>query len=141
MKLSIKQILFPLSGAYGMLILSIYYDLVPIIFPKIVQKLPPILLMKFLLSAIALSVLMFVVSLFIYLHLKIKLVSKFGVLWDKNKEPYCPVHRIPFARHKTKIGDSPGTGFNCAKCPPNHPYPLITDECKRLTIIEAKKLL
>lgn len=90
--------------------------------------------------AILLSALLLVASFVIYFHLKIKLIPKFGVLWDKKHgEPYCPVHEKPLARHKTKIGDDPATGLDCRKC--NESYPLMTDEGKRLTLPEAKKLL
>jgi len=69
-----------------------------------------------------------------------KLSPNFGVVWDKNNEPYCPIHEKPFARHKTKINENMVTGLDCAKCN-NKSYPLITDEGKRITLVEAKKLL
>ena len=139
-KLSINKILFPLLGLYALLILSIYQDLIPIVFPKIIQELPITLLLKSLLSTGILCFLLFLLSLFIYFHFKIKLISKFGVLWDKKeKEPYCPVHKNPLARHKTKIGNDKATGLDCREC--NKSYPLIDDFGKTLTLIEAKKLL
>jgi len=140
-KLSIKQLILLLLSAYVALIVSIYQDLLPIIFPKVVQELPTSVLLKLILVTTALCVLLSMLSLFIYLHLKIKLVPKFGVLWDKkDKEPYCPVHRIPLARHKTKIGNDPATGLDCHKCK-EPSYPLIDDDNRRLTLAEANKLL
>jgi hypothetical protein len=68
-----------------------------------------------------------------------KLNPKFGVSWDQEQEPYCPIHEKPLARHKTKINDNTVTGLDCVKC--KHTYPLMTDEGKRITLPEAKKLL
>ena len=70
---------------------------------------------------------------------KIKLRPKFGVLWDRNKEPYCPICENPLARYKVRLSGKTETGFNCANC--DKRFSLITDEGKRITVIEAKKLL
>lgn len=140
MKLTITKILLPLLGVYGILLLSIYYDLVPILLPVVVQEFPTKLLLKFLIAAIGLCILLFFLSFSIYFILKTKLVPKFGVLWDKKEqEPYCPVHKNPLARHKTKIGNEIATGLDCREC--DKSYPLIDDNGKTLTLIEAKKLL
>ena len=140
MKLSIKKVLLPLLGFYALLIVSIYRDLIPIIFLKIVQELPTTLLLKSLLATIILCFLLSLLSLFIYLHFKIKFIAKFGVLWDKgNKEPYCPIHKNPLARHKTKIGNEIATGLDCREC--DKSYQLIDDFGKTITLVEAKKLL
>ncbi len=146
MKLTISKVISLLIGFYVALTLSVYYDLLPIIVPAAIQKLQPIGLLKLLSWAILQSLLFLLFALAIYLTLKIRLVPKFGVLWDKkNKEPYCPVHKIPLARHKTKIGSDPAVGLDCRKCKEKSKgessYPLIDDDNKRLTLLEAKKLL
>lgn len=140
MKLTITKILSSLLCVYGTLIVSIYYDLIPIVLPAAIQEFPAKLLMKFLLAAIGLCILLSFLSLFIYLILKTKLTPKFGILWDrKNKEPYCPIHKNPLARHKTKIGNDLATGLDCRQC--DKSYPLIDDFGKTLTLTESKKLL
>jgi hypothetical protein len=52
----------------------------------------------------------------IYLKIKHKLALKFGVLWNRNKEPYCPIHEKPLSRHKTKRGGKVVVGLDCRKC-------------------------
>jgi hypothetical protein len=68
-----------------------------------------------------------------------KLITRLGVLWNQDDEPHCPIHEKPLARHETKINESRATGLDCAKC--NKTYQLISDEGKKLTLPEAKKLL
>ncbi len=64
---------------------------------------------------------------------------KFGVKWDKNKEPYCPTCDKPLARHPAKLENAVITGIDCIKC--NKSLILMTDDGKRITLIEAKKLM
>ena len=96
-----------------------------------------------ILTLAATAILLYLVLLASYATLcfkiRKKLKPKLGVLWDQHKEPYCPIHEKPFARHKTKINGNTVTGLDCIKCKKS--YPLITDDGKRLTLIEAQKLL
>ncbi len=134
-----KYLLSIILGVLGLLIGSIYSDLIPIILPSIIQQLPKTVLLKMLTLAIILFVLSLALSWVTYIHLKTKFISKFGVVWDKNKEPYCPACEKPFAKYEANLGGKIQAGLYCAKC--NKTLPLITDEGKRLTLIEAKKLL
>jgi len=79
---------------------------------------------------------------YILLCLKIRknLRPKFGVLWDKNKEPYCPIHEKSLSRHRTKRNGKTVAGLNCPKCN-NQSFPMITDDGETLTLEEAKKQL
>jgi len=64
---------------------------------------------------------------------------KFGVLWDKNKETYCPIHEKPLSGHKVKMNGKIVAGLDCHKC--NQSFHLITDGGETLTLEEAKKQL
>ena len=136
---TIKWLIPAIFGFLGLLIGSIYSDLIPILLPTIIQQLPKPVLLKLLTVAIILFFLLFIVASAIYLHFNRKLKPKFGVLWDKNGEPYCSIHEKPLTRHKVKLKeDKVETGLNCAEC---GNLPLINDEGERLTLPEAKKLL
>jgi hypothetical protein len=134
-------LLTAIVGVLGILIGSIYSDLIPIIFPAIIQQLPKPVLLKMLTLAIVLFVLSLVLSLWIYNQFKTKLKPKFGVVWDKNKEPYCPACEKPFTKFTLERGGGAKivVGLACPKCG-NH-FELITDEGERITLAEAKKLL
>jgi len=79
---------------------------------------------------------------YILLCLKIRknLTLKFGILWDKNKEPYCPIHEKPLSRHKVKINGKIVAGLDCRKCN-KESFHIITDEGETLTLEEAKRQL
>ena len=78
---------------------------------------------------------------YIFLCFKIRnnLKTKFGVLWDKNKQPYCPIHEKPLSRHKVRSHGKIVTGLGCPECSKH--FHLMTDEGKRLTLEDAKKKL
>ena len=95
-------------------------------------------------SAVAVTaILLYLVLLTSYIVLCFKtwknLKPKLGVLWDKDKEPYCPFHKTPLARHKVSINGKTETALNCPKC--NKTLPLIDDNANRLSLTEARKLL
>lgn len=73
-----------------------------------------------------------------------KFISRFHVLWNENKEPCCPTHKIPFQIYISGWV-STDDDFICHQCPliANHPriYRLIDDDGKKLTLAEAKKRL
>lgn len=103
---------------------------------KLYEKIP-------ILTITATAILLYLVLLasYVFLCLKIRknLKPRFGALWDKNKEPYCPTHEKPLTRHKVKLGGKIESGLDCTKC--NKTIQLINDEGKRLTLSEAKRLL
>ena len=136
---AIKWLLSAIFGILGLLVGSIYSDLIPIILPRISQELPKVTLLKFLTLAIILVVLSWVLSYIIYIYSKTKLIPKFGVVWDKNKEPYCPNCEKPLAKHPAKFEGNVITGVDCVKCKKS--FILMTDDGRRITLIEAQKLL
>ena len=87
------------------------------------------------------SLYLVLLAAYIFLCFKIrkKFKPKFGVFWDKNKEPYCPIHEKPLPRHKVRLRGKIVTGVGCVKCGKN--LHLITDDGKRLSLEEAKKKL
>jgi hypothetical protein len=112
-----------LSFLFGLLILligAIYQDILPILYPEVIQKLPKEVFLKITTLAILLFVLSSVLSFIFYIKLKNKLIPKFGVLWDKNKETYCPACRIPLSHYVTWKSDNPKDigmkAFECTRC-------------------------
>jgi len=77
---------------------------------------------------------------YIILSLKIRknLRPKFGILWDKDKEPYCPIHEKPLSRHKVKMSGKITTGLDCRKC--NKSFHII-DDGRTLPLEEARNQL
>ena len=88
----------------------------------------------------AISLYLILLASYVYLCFRIRknLKPHFGVLWDKNKEPYCPIHKKPLARYKVKL-ESVETGVKCTEC--NENYQLMTDAGKRISLVKAKELL
>jgi hypothetical protein len=86
----------------------------------------------------AISFYLILLLFYILLCLKIRknLRPKFGVLWDRNKEPYCPIHEKPLSRHKVGMNDKIVAGLNCPEC--KQSFQIITDSGERLTLEEAK---
>jgi hypothetical protein len=134
-----KWLIPAIFGFLGLLIGSIYSDIIPVLLPAIIQQVPTPVLLKLLTVAIILFFLMFLVSLTLYLQSRKRLKPKFGVLWDKNKEAYCTIHEKLLTRHKVELNGRIETALDCAAC--NKTIPIINDEGKRLTLSEAKKLL
>lgn len=110
---------------------------VPVDLRKPYEKIP-------ILTIGATATLLYLVLLasYILLCLKIRknLTPKFGILWDKNKEPYCPIHEKPLSRHKVKMNGKIVAGLDCRKCN-KESFHIITDEGETLTLEEAKKQL
>jgi hypothetical protein len=95
----------------------------------------------FTITTMAITLYLVLVASYVVLCFKIhkKLYPKFGVLWDKNKEPYCPIHEKPLSRHKTSIGGKTIVRLHCVKC--KETLPLMADDTTTLTLEEVKKLL
>ena len=138
---STKLILSAIFGVLGILIGSLYSQVIPILLPIIIQELPKPVLLKMLTAAILLFLLSTLAALFIYSHYRPKLVPKFGLLWDKNKEPYCPACRNPLSQYlKCQFSDE-GTSekvFWCVKC---DKYIYLTYNGDVIELDEAKKML
>lgn len=92
-------------------------------------------------AAILLFLLSILAALFIYLHYRPKLVPKFGVLWDKNKEAYCPACRNPLSAYLPyKFSEKSLTtkAFWCIKC---DKYIYLTHNADVIELDDAKKML
>jgi len=130
------------SAIFGVLILligAIYQDVLPTVYPEAVQKLPKEVFLKITTLAIILSLISLALLLAVYLHYRKNLIPKCGVLWDKNKEAYCPACQTLLSQ---------GTFYNstadkfyhykCIKC--DNTIRLMY-EGKDILLDEAKKLL
>ena len=104
---TIKYFLSALFGLLILLIGLIYQDVLLVIYPEVIQKLPKEVFLKITTVAIILFALSSALSFIFYLKLKNELIPKFGVLWDKNKEAYCPACRIPLSHYVTWRPDHP----------------------------------
>jgi len=89
-------------------------------------------------TAILLYLILLASYVLLCFRIRKNLKPRFGVLWDKNKEPYCPIHEKPFTRYQVKL-EKIETGLRCNKC--DKTVKLINNEGKRITLVEAKKLL
>lgn len=112
---TIKYLPSAIFGFFGLLIGSLYSEALPIILPAVIQQMPKTLLLKLLMVATILFVLSFLVSCAMYFKLKKKLIPKFGVLWDKNKEAYCPACEIVLSEYHEQ-DDPPIYELSCVKC-------------------------
>ena len=84
----------------------------PVILPALESNLSPKILVTLLIASLALNVI--VIILFWVFNKKSELQVKYGVLWDKAKNPYCPNCKIPVSGYND-YGIS-GKGFFCKSC-------------------------
>lgn len=129
---------YTLSAIFGILILligAIYQDLLPILYPEVIQNLPKEVFLKITTLAILLFVLSSVLSLFYYLKSRTKLIPKCGILWDKNKEPYCTACEKPLSEY---YFSDPYYGFRCIQCDKDI---RLMHDTKPISLPEAQKLL
>ena len=113
---TIIQIISALLGVLILLIGSVHSEAIPLILPILIQQLPKIILLKILTLATILCILLIALSVSLYLRLKTKLIPKFGVLWDKNKEAYCPSCKIPLFEYNEQENGPPIYEFTCIGC-------------------------
>jgi hypothetical protein len=75
----------------SMLLIFVFWQLAPAIIKSISITVSPQILLALLTLSIVINI--FLVALFIYSRTKEKsdLKLRFGVYWDKDKNPYCPV--------------------------------------------------
>jgi hypothetical protein len=137
---TIKYFLSSLFGFLILLIVLIYQDVILVIYPVVVQELPKEVFLKITTVAILLFALSSVLSFIFYLKLKNKLVPKFGVFWDKNKEAYCPACRNLLSAYLSYSFDNPVPmkAFKCINC---DKYVLITHNSNIIELDDAKKML
>jgi len=133
---TITILLTALSGLFGILLGSIYSEVVPIILPTLTQQLPITVLLKILSGATILLVLSIVLSIFIYLKYKPKYKARFGILWDKNKEPYCPACHIYLSGYT----ENPPKGFYFW-CHSHKDFVFIHNNGVPMSLLDAQKQL
>lgn len=64
-----------------------------------------------------------------------KLTLKFGILWDKYKEPYCPACRNPLSNYRERTNLPPTIGLpqytlRCVKCNKSINLPMCFDDTR-----------
>jgi hypothetical protein len=135
---TITLLLTSLSGLFGILLGSIYSEIVPIILPTLTQQLPITVLLKILSVAIILFFLSVVLTIFVYLNYKPKYKARFGILWDKDKQAYCPSCKTLLSNYQPFVHSSVKTSYmyNCIKCDRMIP---INDKGMPITLEDAIK--
>lgn len=77
----------------------------------------------------------------LYIKYRNKLFPKFGLLWDRRKEPYCPSCRNPLSQYLKCRFSNEGVAekvFWCVKC---DKYIYLTHNADVIELDEAKKML
>lgn len=116
---------------------AIYFEVLPIILPSLIEQLPKTLLLK-ILSVLSVAILLLIlVSIALYLKLRKKLISQFGILWDKNKEPYCPACEIILSEYHEQNAP-PIYEFRCIKC---NAHIRLMNFGKSISLSDAQKFL
>ena len=85
--------------------------------PKILTLCRKIPILTIVSTAILLYLILLASYVFLCFKIRKNLKPRFGVLWDENKEPYCPTHEKPLTRHKVKLGGKIESGLGV--CPSN----------------------
>lgn len=107
-----------LAVSVSVIIIWISSKIVPAIFPLIESSLTKSLLVSLLFASLALNIIFLV--LFWIFQKKSDFKLKYGVYWDKDKNPHCPNCKIPLAAYDKY--HSSGWGYYCNPC--NNVFPL-----------------
>jgi len=83
----------------------------PILLPAIESALSKGVLVSLLLASLALNIVF--LALFWILHKKPEFQLKYGIYWDKGKNPHCPNCKIPLSRYAQY---QHGKGYLCQPC-------------------------
>lgn len=132
---AIKQLISSIFGVLILLIGSLYLDIIPKIFQYLIPNVSKEAILKIGTLAILLFFLSTALSIILYCKLKNKLKPNFGVLWDKNKNAFCPACKIHISSYDKKIPPS----FFCCNC--DKSLPLVTKTGKSITLEKAIELL
>lgn len=84
----------------------------PIILPVLESTLPKALLVNSLLASLGLNIV--VLILFWFLRKKTEFKLKYGIYWDKEKNPHCPNCKIPIGGYGEY--HTGGKGYYCKPC-------------------------
>ena len=99
-------------AAISVLLIFAAKELSPIVLPLIESKLSNQTLLTLFFASLAVNI---VLAVLIYVaSRKPNLKLKYGVYWDKNKNPHCPACQKPVSSYND-YGIS-GSGYNCKPC-------------------------
>ena len=99
--------------AIGVLVIWVGTKLAPIVVPALEEKLPKETLVSLLLASLGLNLV--IVILFWILNKKpsSEFKLKYGIYWDKDKNPHCPNCKIPIGAYSQY---HVGFGYYCKPC-------------------------
>lgn len=120
------------------LIMQILKELLPLVLPSILQNSPP----KLILLLLVLSMLGNLTLLtLVLLNRNKKLKLKFGIYWDKEAEPYCPICKTPLQTGEHAFTYINGVNYGSANltCPKCDKSFLMRDDSSKITHLKTAK--
>ncbi len=99
--------------AIGVLVIWVGTKLAPIVVPALEEKLPKETLVSLLLASLGLN---FITVILFWILNKKPLAEfrlKYGIYWDKDKNPHCPNCKIPIGAYSEYTA---GWGYYCKPC-------------------------
>jgi len=100
-----------LAVAASIIVLWAATKITPVVLPAIESGLSKEVMVSLLLSSLALNIVL--VILFWVLHKKPEFKLKYGIYWDKDKNPHCPNCKIPIGAYSEY---SAGNGYYYKPC-------------------------
>ena len=100
-----------LAVACSIILLWAASKIAPVIMPAIESALSKEIVVSLLLASLALNLIL--VILFWVLHKKPEFKVKYGIYWDKEKNPHCPNCKIPIGGYGNY---GAGKGYYCKPC-------------------------
>lgn len=125
-----QELLMYLSGLAGIAVLALSDLIDAHIAPLVLPLVSPQYLLRGLIGTTALTILVIAYHL-----LRRGLRLKYGIYWDKAKNPYCPVCKKPVSYGEYVEG----FGYYCKPC--SHVYPLADASGKEYTPKDVQELL
>lgn len=113
--------------------MKIFAPIIPKLTPVVIEYVNSEVLMTIvLLFAVIILVLIFI----IYMNRKRALALKYGIYWDKENNPLCPIHKTPLGVYDNY---SHRIGFLCCKCN-NEVHPMSISG-KEVSVERARKII
>lgn len=99
--------------AVGVLVIWVGKKLAPVLLPALEQKLQKDVLVSIMLASLALNLLILLLFWILTKSSKSEFELRYGIYWDKNKNPHCPNCKIPVGAYSHYQA---GWGYYCKPC-------------------------
>ena len=97
----------------GVLAIWVGKKLAPIVVPALEQKLSKEVLVSILLASLSLNILVLILFWILNRRSKSEFILKYGIYWDRDKNPHCPNCKIPIGGYGEYDA---GWGYYCKPC-------------------------